>query len=124
HITEQHFHIDEDLFFRVLFNLIRNAHAAGAETVEFSQFTKGDFFYITIEDDGRGIDDAMRDKIFQPFVSRNTKKGLGLGLPIARELMQVMEGDLYLAPQNHPTRLKGACFFLSIKKQPTQEDIP
>ncbi|MEH0887024.1 transporter substrate-binding domain-containing protein [Enterobacter sp. UNJFSC 003] len=55
---------------------------------------------LTIADTGEGIDDATRQRLFQPFSqgeSRNMAQGSGLGLYICRQLADMMEGDLTLS---------------------------
>jgi two-component system NtrC family sensor kinase len=52
---------------------------------------------VAVEDDGPGIPDDLRDRIFDPFVStKPAGVGTGLGLSICRELLAAMEGTLYL----------------------------
>lgn len=55
---------------------------------------------LTIADTGEGIDDATRQRLFQPFSqgeNRNIAQGSGLGLYICRQLVDMMEGDLTLS---------------------------
>jgi signal transduction histidine kinase len=59
---------------------------------------------IEIEDDGPGIPASDLDRVFEPFyrveASRNNETGgVGLGLPIARNILRAHGGDVLLA--NH-----------------------
>ena len=48
---------------------------------------------IEVSDTGKGIDDAMKNKIFQPFVTTKPK-GTGLGLAITKRLIEQQGGDI------------------------------
>lgn len=48
---------------------------------------------ICIEDDGNGINDAVKDKIFEPFVTTKPH-GTGLGLAIAERIIKSLDGDI------------------------------
>ena len=53
---------------------------------------------VSVSDQGHGIPDELRDRIFEPFFSTKTGKGaeggLGLGLPTARQLVVTLGGTL------------------------------
>jgi signal transduction histidine kinase len=51
--------------------------------------------HVAVEDNGPGIPDELRDRLFRPFVSQ-TGGGTGLGLAIARELSVALGGRLDL----------------------------
>lgn len=48
---------------------------------------------VRVSDNGAGIDPAMRDHIFEPFVTTK-KSGQGLGLPLVRKLVRDMNGRI------------------------------
>jgi signal transduction histidine kinase len=53
--------------------------------------------YITISDDGPGIPEPWRERVFESFVRRDeTSPGAGVGLFAARHLARAMGGDLRL----------------------------
>ncbi len=57
---------------------------------------------VELEDDGPGIPPADLDRVFEPFYrgepSRNRETGgVGLGLPIARDILRAHGGDIVLA---------------------------
>jgi len=57
----------------------------------------------TVEDDGAGVEDAERERIFEPGArgsagESNGNNGAGLGLPLARRLARSVSGDLVAAP--------------------------
>ena len=83
---------------RALINLIENAIKYGHRARIDLQRTD-DHVEITIDDDGPGIPDRDRERVFAPFVrleasrSRETG-GVGLGLTIARSTIRGMGGDV------------------------------
>jgi signal transduction histidine kinase len=87
---------------RVLVNLVTNAvNYGGSATVRLSRDDVR-MVVIEIEDDGPGIPPAELDRAFEPFhrgePSRNRETGgVGLGLPIARNIMRAHGGDVVLA---------------------------
>lgn len=88
-------------FTRVLDNLISNGLKYGDKVrVSLTQDDKA--IYIYIEDDGPGIPENNRSAAFQPFQrldeARNQNiEGVGLGLSIARDIIQTYGGTLSLA---------------------------
>jgi two-component system OmpR family sensor kinase len=49
---------------------------------------------IVIADDGAGVPDENRERVFERFASLDDKGGSGLGLPIARGVARAHGGDL------------------------------
>lgn len=78
-------------------NLVQNAVAAspvgGAVSVELSR--SGGDVVLTVSDEGPGIPEAIRGRLFDPGVS-GRPGGTGLGLAISRLLARQMRGDLTL----------------------------
>ena len=48
---------------------------------------------ITVSDNGPGVDPALRDHVFEPFVS-SKPSGQGLGLSLVRKLVRDMNGNV------------------------------
>jgi len=63
-------------------------------------FFKNPWIFIEVEDEGDGIPDSMKTRIFERFYradpSRNEKKNFGLGLSIAEELVLLHGGKIYV----------------------------
>ncbi|MFZ0693337.1 MAG: HAMP domain-containing sensor histidine kinase [Alphaproteobacteria bacterium] len=101
---------DRDQLFRVLANLARNAIQAGASIVRVTAMDRDGFIDITISDNGPGLPAKARDHLFQPFIGSTKPGGTGLGLVIAREIMQAHGGDIILVE----TSENGTVFRLSL----------
>ena len=109
---------DKLLLKRVLANLVENGIHAGQETgtpgdvvVSWSADPGGELVTITVDDHGKGVTDANREKIFEPYVTTKST-GTGLGLAIARKIAIEHGGELAVAPQRAPTG--GARFVVSL----------
>lgn len=101
---------NRDALEQVLINLISNARDAakgvGGVVIVQTRFVSGLAFSairngravplpieITISDNGPGIDPALRDHVFEPFVS-SKPSGQGLGLSLVRKLVRDMNGNV------------------------------
>jgi signal transduction histidine kinase len=89
---------------RALRNLIDNAVRYG-EAADISLEARGEAVVIRIRDRGPGIPTERIDDVFDPFVRLEESRsgdtgGIGLGLSIARSIVQAHGGSLVLA--NHP----------------------
>lgn len=85
---------------RALANLVDNALVHG-ERVSLSLVDTGGRIEFRVDDDGPGIPEELHEEAFKPFSrldpSRNTnRKGVGLGLAIARDAARAHGGDVAL----------------------------
>jgi two-component system sensor histidine kinase/response regulator len=55
---------------------------------------EGQFVEFRIEDHGHGIDNDVRDKMFEPFVSTKNTVGVGMGLTVARHALRNLGGEV------------------------------
>jgi two-component system C4-dicarboxylate transport sensor histidine kinase DctB len=87
---------------QVVTNLVRNAIDAAprdaSSTVRVSTGTTADGrAFVRVEDDGPGIDDALKAQVFEPFfTTRAERGGTGLGLSICREIVGELRGSIDL----------------------------
>lgn len=88
---------DRDQLFRVVANLALNAAQAGATTIRIEATDHGDGVTIDVVDDGPGIPAAVQGALFQPGSNIGRAGGTGLGLTIAREIVQAHGGAFVLA---------------------------
>jgi signal transduction histidine kinase len=91
---------------RVILNLLTNAFYAVNEkkkqqsehyepTVSVSTKRWNDKVQISISDNGNGIPDAIKEKIFQPFfTTKPTGQGTGLGLSLAYDIVRAHGGEI------------------------------
>jgi signal transduction histidine kinase len=97
---------------QILMNLIANAAQASPPggAVHVRAVREGDQVIVEVEDEGRGVPEEERERIFAPFHTTKTT-GMGIGLVIARQLARRRGGDLTLRPTPHA---QGACFVLQL----------
>ena len=91
---------------RVMLNLITNAFYAVSEehkqqpvnylpTVILNTRKSGDSILISVKDNGNGIPDSIKEKIFQPFfTTKPTGQGTGLGLSLSYDIVKAHGGEL------------------------------
>ena len=82
---------------RVFFNLILNACEAAAgidASITIDARREAGTFEIRIQDNGPGISPAVRDTLFDPFVSYGKPNGTGLGLAIVSKIVQDHSGSV------------------------------
>jgi DNA-binding response OmpR family regulator len=97
-----HAFIDSEAVKKILSNLFNNAikYAETFVTIKLLPFSSEDtFFNIEIKNDGHTISDHHKEKIFEPFFRiKETEKeaGTGIGLPLARSLAQLHNGNILL----------------------------
>jgi signal transduction histidine kinase len=86
---------DEQLMRSVLFNIVSNAGEAMGEhgKLQLSGQHTG-VVVLTVEDSGRGFSPRELERAFDPFFS-NTPEGTGLGLTIARVIVEDAGGHIY-----------------------------
>ena len=83
---------------QVMLNLVGNAvrYAPGGSIVTISIEKQADFAAISVADQGQGVPDEDRERVFEKFerLGRSGDGGSGLGLFISRRLARAMGGDL------------------------------
>ena len=90
--------MSEDTFYVVLSNLLKNARQHNARKVRIEAKRNGRALDIAVADDGDGISAANRPKIFTPFfTTKREHGGTGLGLGIAKSLLEAHQGSIRLA---------------------------
>lgn len=88
--------VDRDQIFRVFANLAHNAVDAGAGRLTVDARLVDGMARIRVSDDGPGIPETVRPRLFQPFAVTTRQNGSGLGLAIARDIVQAHGGALEL----------------------------
>jgi len=106
---------DARLLGRVIGNLLRNAQKYAAGQIVLSAARDASGIEIAVDDDGPGIPEAERDKVFEPFYRLDRSRdratgGFGLGLSIARKAVVLHGGTLRVETSD----LGGACFVVRL----------
>ena len=104
---------DKEQMLRVFNNLFRNAIQSIPENRKgelIVQLKSSENKYIlSIQDNGTGISDELRDKIFSPnFTTKNS--GMGLGLALVKNIIESSEGEIWF----ESTENIGTTFFISL----------
>ncbi len=100
---------------RVFNNLIKNAVQAmndeegGKVTVQLREGTG--FFEIRIIDNGKGISEEMKKKIFMPYFTTKSG-GTGLGLAIVKNIIEELGGEIFFRSEEGI----GSVFIIKLKK--------
>jgi len=104
---------DKDLMIRVFNNLIKNALQAMPENhegrISIRILKAGQFVQIEVEDNGTGIAEAEKQKIFIPnFTTKTT--GAGLGLAMVKQIVSNHNGEIWFETQEGV----GTTFFIRL----------
>lgn len=93
---------DHVLIQQVLFNLARNGiEAINDSDSDERQLTiqahclDRDFIALRVRDTGNGVDESLRNRLFEPFVSTR-KKGMGIGLSLCKSVVENHGGRMWL----------------------------
>jgi two-component system sensor histidine kinase PilS (NtrC family) len=113
--------VDADQLRQVLWNMIGNADAMIAGSgrdgvVRLAARNDGDVVIINIDDNGPGVADDLRERVFEPFFTTRSD-GNGLGLATCQQLMRQNGGAIGV--ENSP--LGGARFSVRL---PMQREVP
>ena len=95
---------DEKQFFTVMNHLIQNGmvfcqdknEIMRIEATELTLEEDQEMLLVTVEDNGPGIAEEMREKVFEPFYT-NRANGTGLGLAIVRQIVEGHKGSIDLS---------------------------
>jgi Histidine kinase-, DNA gyrase B-, and HSP90-like ATPase len=82
-------------------DVLQNSVEAGATLVHLviEEDLAADLFVITIQDNGRGMDEATLARVFDPFYTTRRTRHVGLGIPLFRAATERCNGDLLLTSQ-------------------------
>lgn len=119
---------NELMIHQVLAGLLGNAltHTPSTAEIKVIVASQGDQVTLAVEDTGPGIDETMIDSIFERFVRGDQSRsrtenhgGFGLGLPIARSIVESLGGTLTL----ESTLGKGSTFRISLPSSITDKNL-
>jgi signal transduction histidine kinase len=103
--------LDSERIHEMSLNLILNAidiveNTGGIVSVETKYLEQEQCILLSVTDNGPGMTDEMKEKIFTPFESDKNKMGTGLGMPIAKQIIDQHNGKIEI----ETTQGKGTTF--------------
>jgi hypothetical protein len=118
---------DWQRLWQIMVNLISNAvkynRHGGKITLTCQEYEDGQVA-ISVTDTGPGLSGVDLDRIFVPFerlsADQSDVEGTGIGLPLARALAQVMQGEL----RAMSTVGQGSTFTVSLRRAPELARVP
>lgn len=115
--------VDKEKISKILNNLLSNALKFTKTRIDISLSLFEDHFEIKVSDDGPGIPDIEKDKVFEAFYQyngyKNTNIGTGIGLTFSRMLAENHKGSLQL----RNNEWDGSSFVLTIPTEYSDEDL-
>ncbi len=115
----QYIKTDESKLRQILINLLSNGiKFTPAGSIQLKVNYQSPRLYFEVQDTGLGIANHELPMVFEPFIQtetgRNSQQGTGLGLPITRKFVELMEGEITIESQvNQGTTFK---FYVNIKE--------
>ncbi len=110
--------MDARLIIQVIINLVDNAikYTPVGSTIDIVCYQKDQMVFIEVRDNGEGIPDGEKTKIFKKFYTLNnriadSKKSVGLGLSLCKSIVEAHGGVVYVS-DNIP---KGAIFTFTLR---------
>ncbi len=108
--------LDRTQLVRVVTNLVKNAMQAVPEVenpkVLVTVASEGDYVKISVADNGVGIADDYKDKVFEPKFTTKTS-GMGLGLGMVKNIVETYKGNITFTSQPQ----KGTVFVVRFPKE-------
>lgn len=103
---------DREQMMQVFLNLILNAlsFVGPGGRIAVSTYRDADAMWVSVVDDGPGVPESLRARVFDPFFSRR-EGGIGLGLTIVQQIVQVHGGEINISE----SAWGGAAFNLRFK---------
>lgn len=112
--------IDTELLERALFNLLSNAMSytpAGGKIV-ISLEKRERMLLVSVRDNGEGISPQVLSTLFERFAGHSlgdSRWGMGMGLPMVREIARLHGGELTVSPNAEG----GTCVLFSLSLEPS-----
>lgn len=82
-----------------LLDIVQNSYEAGSTEVLLSIEEDDNLLVCTVEDNGKGMDEEVRKRVLDPFVTdgvKHTKRKVGLGLPFLEQATTACQGSFSL----------------------------
>lgn len=105
--------MDSRLIIQVIINLVDNAikYTPPGSHIQVRAFRRGDLAVVEIADDGPGIPDSAKERVFDMFYTASnkpvdSKRGMGLGLALCRSIVTAHGGQITVSD-----RIPHGCVF-------------
>ena len=120
---------DETYLEEILRNLVRNAdkYSPPGQPIHIAARAADNHIELSVTDHGPGIPADMQERIFEQFYrgqrGENAPPGWGLGLHIARRLVEAQNGTITLRSPAHGNGAPGATFIVSVPVAESPDEI-
>lgn len=111
--------IDPERIREALWELVSQARRQAASVVRITVTESDDAIELAVEDDGRTTDGAQRRHAFDRTYEPPDRRGTGLGLSVARDLVRAHGGDVVLTDSSLPAGRPGtvgSCFAVTLPR--------
>ncbi|MDO9105586.1 MAG: ATP-binding protein [Methylovulum sp.] len=110
---------DRDHIIQVFLNLIMNAlqHVERGGRVELTTRNQPNVLETLVSDNGAGIPDANKPKVFEPFFTQR-QDGIGLGLTVVQQIIFAHHGKIFVTDSDYG----GACFHVLLPLTPSTQE--
>jgi signal transduction histidine kinase len=100
--------LDVDKLQRAVSNMAANARDAmgGGGRYTIAARLEDGALVLPLSDEGPGVAEGIRDRLFEPFVTHGKKGGTGLGLAVARRFVEDHGGNIALLPEGPGARFR------------------
>jgi signal transduction histidine kinase len=100
--------LDVDKLRRAVGNIAANARDAmgGHGRLHLEARIEEDRLVLVVGDEGPGIPEGIRDRLFEPFITHGKKGGTGLGLAVTRRFVEDHGGSVDLLPEGPGARFR------------------
>ena len=90
-------------------DLLQNSLSAAANSIKWKYIVKDEWISLSIEDNGCGMDEAILNKVDDPFFTTRTTRHIGLGVPFFKQMVTQCDGKFTLdSIVNQGTLIKGS----------------
>ena len=120
--------MDARLIVQVVINIVNNAvkYTPPGSRIEVSAKAQGEKVLVEIADDGPGISDEEKPKLFDMFYTAENergdgRRGLGLGLALCRSIVQAHGGTIGVRDRNPGREPKGTVFYFTLERAEVED---
>jgi len=117
--------MDARVVMQVVVNLVNNAlsHTPDGSRVTISWRRVGDLVRVSVADDGPGVPEGERGRVFEPFFTSSKglsdgRRGIGLGLSLCKVIVEAHGGSIWV----DPVLPHGASFSFTLPAEEVPED--